>query len=106
MSIAHRFPKVLLILSLGTLSLISGCGSDEQAEDKPDNGFVVVNENEDNNQISVPVNPQQQETETIPSQPMPNTPPGPNVIPPAPANVSRFGVISLLADRLGEATDS
>ena len=101
MSIAHRFPKVLLILSLGTLSLASGCGSDEQAEDKPDNGFVVVNENEDNNQILVPVNPQQQETETIPSQPTPNTRPDPNAIPPGPVNTPP-SVISLLANRLGE----
>ena len=72
MYIANWFPGLLLISSLTSLSLIAGCGSEEDAGKNADDNFFVVSENNDANQITVPVNSDDEIQESTPLQPVPN----------------------------------
>ena len=101
MYIANWFPRLLLISSLTSLSLIAGCGSEEDAGQNADDSFVVVSEDNDANQITVPVNSDDEIQESTPLQPVPNPPPVAAPNRPAPVNTPP-SVISLLANRLGE----
>ena len=101
MYITNWFPRLLLILSLASLSLIAGCGSEEEAGQDSDDSFVVVSQDNDPNQITVPVNSDGETGESTPPMQVPSNPPvtAPNI--PAPVNTPP-SVISLLANRLGE----
>ena len=101
MSTTKRIPTLTIICGLISMTFVAGCGSDDETAEKPDNGFVVVNDDEDANQITVPVNPGTDTTAEETTKPPVVTPPSDNV-PPAPENTPP-SVLSLFAERLGES---
>ncbi|MEC9096999.1 MAG: hypothetical protein VX776_10225, partial [Planctomycetota bacterium] len=101
MSITKRFAKSLFASALASLFLLTGCDSNEEAADKSENRYVVVNEKDDANQITVPVNPDADTNNADEPSPIPNTPAVTETNLPAPTNTPP-SIISLLANRLGE----
>ena len=74
MSIAKRFAKSLFATALARLFLLTGCESNEEAADKSENDFVVVNEKDEANEITVPINPDANTNKADVPPPIPNTP--------------------------------
>ena len=108
MSIANWFAKCLFISCLTGICLITGCNSDEQSAENTDDNFIVVNADDDSNQITIPVNPEPDNSQSNTPPAISNAPPATETNLPAPVNTPP-SVISLLANRLGEpvpTTDS
>ncbi len=93
--------KILPLAVFTSISLMAGCGSDQQTADNEDSGFVVVNEDDHANKITVPVAPKPQTEEQPAVEPVPQPSPTTEENAAPPTN-ERPTFIALLANTLGE----